>query len=71
LFESLREFASLSIGLTAKLRKMPPEEQPAFEARDVAKINAIMKKAVLACSRVMAQPSVPMIVRHRPPLKLL
>lgn len=40
--------------LIAKLHKMPVEEWPAFEARGIAKVNAIMKKAVLACTRVMA-----------------
>jgi len=34
---------------------MPVEERPAFAARGIAKVNAIMRKAVLACDRVLAQ----------------
>lgn len=52
IFEGVRK---LEHRLTAKLLKMPPEDRPAFEARGIAKVNAIMKKAVLACSRVIAK----------------
>jgi hypothetical protein len=40
--------------LIAKLHRMPVEDRPAFEAKGIASVNAIMKKAVVACTRVMA-----------------
>jgi hypothetical protein len=40
--------------LIAKHHRIPAEERPAFQATGIAKVNAIMKKAVLACTRVMA-----------------
>lgn len=51
IFERVRR---LENRLIAKLQKMPVEERPAFVARGIAKVNAIMKSAVLACTRAMA-----------------
>ena len=38
----------------AEQHRLPAGEQAAFQAQSVAKINAIMQKAVRACERVMA-----------------
>jgi len=55
LAESSRESAGSRVGLIAKLLKMPPEDRPRSRPSASPKVNAIMKKAVLACARATAQ----------------
>lgn len=53
IFERIRK---LENRLIAKSQRMPVEERDAFDATEIAKINAIMKKAVQACIRVASRP---------------